>query len=73
MNECLTTPHHEKQIGYWVSGQGCLEIVLERIAVQFELKIARIFMQELFGKRITVSLTGVLWTRLVPLMKRIRQ
>ena len=19
MNECLTTPHHEKQIGYWVS------------------------------------------------------
>ena len=20
MNECLTTPQHEKQIGYWVSG-----------------------------------------------------
>ena len=22
MNECLTTPQHEKQIGYWVSEQG---------------------------------------------------
>ena len=22
MNECLTTPQHEKQIGYWVSGKG---------------------------------------------------
>ena len=26
MNECLTTPQHEKQIGYWVSEQGkCLK------------------------------------------------
>ena len=22
MNECLTTPQHEKQIGYWVSEKG---------------------------------------------------
>ena len=22
MNECLTTPQHEKQIGYWVSENG---------------------------------------------------
>ena len=22
MNECLTTPRHEKQIGYWVSEKG---------------------------------------------------
>ena len=22
MNECLTTPQHEKQIGYWVSEEG---------------------------------------------------
>ena len=22
MNECLTTPQHEKQISYWVSEQG---------------------------------------------------
>ena len=22
MNECLTTPHHKKQIGYWVSEKG---------------------------------------------------
>ena len=22
MNECLTTPEHEKQIGYWVSEKG---------------------------------------------------
>ena len=21
-NECLTTPQHEKQVGYWVSGKG---------------------------------------------------
>ena len=26
MNECLTTPQHEKQIGYWVSEKGkCME------------------------------------------------
>ena len=24
MNECLTTPQHEKQIGYWVSEKGLL-------------------------------------------------
>ena len=24
MNECLTTPQHEKQIGYWVSEKGKL-------------------------------------------------
>ena len=29
MNECLTTPQHEKQIGYWVSEKGkCLKWVL---------------------------------------------
>ena len=22
MNECLTTPQHEKQIGYWMSDKG---------------------------------------------------
>ena len=26
MNECLTTPQHEKQIGYWVSEKGKLAI-----------------------------------------------
>ena len=25
MNECLTTPQHEKQIDYWVSEKGKLE------------------------------------------------
>ena len=24
MNECLTTPQHEKQIGYWVSEKGSM-------------------------------------------------
>ena len=28
MNECLTTPQHEKQIGYWVSEKGN-EVFLE--------------------------------------------
>ena len=27
MNECLTTPQHEKQIGYWVSEKGKLLII----------------------------------------------
>ena len=26
MNECLTTPQHEKQIGYWVSEKGEIEL-----------------------------------------------
>ena len=30
MNECLTTPQHEKQIGYWVSEKGkCIEMVIK--------------------------------------------
>ena len=29
MNECLTTPQHEKQIGYWVSEKGLKEGVKE--------------------------------------------
>ena len=24
MNECLTTPQHEKQIGYWMSEKGMI-------------------------------------------------
>ena len=29
MNECLTTPQHEKQIGYWVSEKGkCMEYIV---------------------------------------------
>ena len=29
MNECLTTPQHEKHIGYWVSVKGkCNEMVM---------------------------------------------
>ena len=27
MNECLTTPQHEKQIGYWVSSEKGINIV----------------------------------------------
>ena len=29
MNECLTTPQHKKQIGYWVSEKGQLVIQLK--------------------------------------------
>ena len=30
MNECLTTPQHEKQINYWVSEKGkCNEMVIK--------------------------------------------
>ena len=30
MNECLTTPQHEKQISYWVSEKGkCNEMVIK--------------------------------------------
>ena len=32
MNECLTTPQHEKQIGYWVSVKGkCMKWLAARI------------------------------------------
>ena len=29
MNECLTTPQHEKQIGYWVSEKGVMKPVFK--------------------------------------------
>ena len=30
MNECLTTPQHKKQIGYWLSEKGkCNEMVIK--------------------------------------------
>ena len=32
MNECLTTPQHEQQIGYWLSEQGkCMKWLLNQV------------------------------------------
>ena len=47
MNECLTTPQHEKQIGYWVSEQGkpVFEIVymsvitINKISIQIHMDL----------------------------------
>ena len=33
MNECLTTPQHEKQIGYWVSDKWQLEQCIVKLEV----------------------------------------
>ena len=30
MNECLTTPQHKKQIGYWVSEKGITQDMQEK-------------------------------------------
>ena len=31
MNECLTTPQHEKQIGYWMSEKGQMHEMVKRV------------------------------------------
>ena len=34
MNECLTTPQHENQIGYWVSEKGkCMKCIIIMIMI----------------------------------------
>ena len=44
MNECLTTPQHEKQIGYWVSEKGkCMKwLYLKGDELYIELLISEI-------------------------------
>ena len=38
MNECLTTPQHEKQIGYWVSEKGkCMKWFVEYVIINVSI------------------------------------
>ena len=39
MNECLTTPQHEKQIGYWVSENACMVSVCVCIYVSVRMHV----------------------------------
>ena len=46
MNECLTTPQHEKQIGYWVSEKG----QMHEMVIKLKLKKKQQHCKELCNK-----------------------
>ena len=65
MNECLTTPQHEKQIGYWVSEKGkCMKWLLtvneDKCSTTFRYLVTKYPWSYIFALHVSVYFAGFL-------------